>query len=85
MQDDWRRGSTAEALPSRAMNVGMTQAEVTALCRKHDAAISSIETLHSGGTRVVLKNNTGAEAMRKAFGTKLITTQIPPAPRVRNG
>ncbi len=86
MQDDWRRGGAPEILlPSRAMNVAIPQADVVALCRKHDATISAIETLHSGGTRVVLTNNDAAEKMRKAFGTKLMTGKVPPAPWVRNG
>ena len=38
---------------SRAINVNATQEHVLATCTKHKATISVIESLHSGGTRVV--------------------------------
>jgi len=85
MQDDWRRGGTATVTASRAMNVSIAQADVEALCRKHAASISAIETLHSGGTRVVLQNNQGAETMRKAFGKKVMAGAVVRTPWVRNG
>lgn len=85
MQDDWRRGGSAVVTASRAMNVNIAQSDVEALCRKHDASISAIETLHSGGTRVVLQNNEGAETMRKAFGKKVMAGKVVRTPWVRNG
>ena len=57
---------------SRAMNVNIDQAEVIARCAKHNAAISAIEPLLSGGTRVVLVNADDAAVMRAAFGSKVI-------------
>lgn len=57
---------------SRAINVNATQAEVIKSCSRHGAAVSAIETLASGGTRVVLMNITAAETMRVAFGRKLL-------------
>lgn len=57
---------------SRAMNVNMDQADVIARCAKNKAAISAIEPLVSGGTRVVLVNADDAAVMRAAFGSKLI-------------
>jgi len=57
---------------SRAMNVNIDQAEVIARCAKHNAAISAIEPLLSGGTRVVFVNTDGAAVMRAAFGSKVI-------------
>lgn len=85
MQDDWRRGVPTPTTTSRAMNVNIAQADVVALCRKHDASISAIETLHSGGTHVVLRNGEGADRMRKAFGKKVITGAVVRTPWVRNG
>ncbi|MDJ0278260.1 hypothetical protein QLH51_15785 [Sphingomonas sp. 2R-10] len=67
------------------MNVSIAQADVEALCRKHGASISAIETLHSGGTHVVLKNGDAAETMRKAFGKKVIAGKVVRTPWVRNG
>ena len=84
MQDEWRRGVPTQIMTSRAMNVSIAQADVVALCRKHAASISAIETLHSGGTRVVLKNNQGAETMRKAFGKKVLAGPVVATPWVRN-
>jgi hypothetical protein len=46
------------------------------MCAKHDAVITSIETLHSGGTRVVLTNGDGAARVRRAYGSKVITTAV---------
>ncbi len=85
MQDDWRRGIPTAVTTSRAMNVSIARADVEALCRKHGASISAIETLHSGGTHVVLKNGDAAETMRKAFGKKLIAGAVVRTPWVRNG
>ncbi len=85
MQDEWRRGVSPSVTMSRAMNVSIAQADVVALCTKHRASISAIETLHSGGTRVVLQNNQGAETMRKAFGKKVMAGAVVRTPWVRNG
>ena len=57
---------------SRAINVNATQAEVVTACRKHGATISAIETLVSGGTRVVLTNGDAAAIMKAAFGRKVL-------------
>lgn len=71
---------------SRAINVKATQAEVVTACRKHGATISAIETLVSGGTRVVLTNGDGAAAMKAAFGRKVLdgaVTRTPLTTRTR--
>ncbi len=60
------------AAPSRAINVALSEAEVTAACTKHRAAISAMEPLMSGGTRVVLNNITDADRVRAVFGKKVI-------------
>ena len=58
---------------SRAVNVSVEQPQVVAMCKKHDAIISAIETLPSGGTRVVLMNSADAAKIIKAFGSKFLT------------
>lgn len=65
---------------SRAINLNASQADVTALCKKHAIAISTIETLTSGGTRVVLLNPDGAERIRTLMKTKIITTPVVRSP-----
>lgn len=87
MQDDWRRGGSGDVTVtvSRAMNVSIAQVDVEKLCHKHGASISAIETLHSGGTRVVLRDIQAADTMRKAFGKKLLAGNVAPTPWVRNG
>lgn len=75
---------TTERTESRAMNVNMAHADVLKLCAKHDAAISSIENLVSGGTHVVFKNITDARTLRAAFGKKLIDGTVSRTRWVRN-
>lgn len=57
---------------SRAMNVNATEKEVLALCAQHGVVVSAVETLLSGGTRVVLSHPDGARAMRGVFGKKIL-------------
>ena len=38
---------------SRAININATREQAVAACAKHKVPISAIETLHSGGTRIV--------------------------------
>ncbi|MDT7934228.1 MAG: hypothetical protein RQ833_06455 [Sphingomonadaceae bacterium] len=61
---------------SRAINVAATVAEVEAACRKHGATVTAIETLASGGTRVVFQNADGTATMAKAFGRRLLTGSV---------
>ena len=61
---------------SRAVNVSVEQPQVVAMCKKHDATISAIETLPSGGTRVVLMNSADAAKIIKAFGSKVLTGNV---------
>lgn len=61
---------------SRAINVAATEAEVQAACRKHGAAVSAIEALASGGTRVVFMDAGATATMTKAFGRKLLTGAV---------
>jgi hypothetical protein len=50
----------------------MSEAEATRACASHDVAISVIETLDSGGVRLVCVSGDGAAAMRHKLRTKLI-------------
>lgn len=61
---------------SRALNVNATRVDVLAMCGKHNARISVIEDLLSGGTRVVLANADDAAIVGKAFGAKIIKGAI---------
>ncbi len=61
---------------SRAINVDASEAHVLDMCAKHNASISAIEKLHSGGTRVVMKNMDDAVVIIKAFGAKVITGDV---------
>jgi hypothetical protein len=58
---------------SRAMNIDAEQALVVQTCAKLNTPISAIESLLSGGTRVVMMNGDDAEIVRKAFKSKLLT------------
>ncbi|PAX06436.1 hypothetical protein [Sphingomonas lenta] len=61
---------------SRAINVAVAEQEVLNACRMHGAEVSAIETLASGGTRVVLTNSDGAATMKRVFGAKLLTGAV---------
>ena len=57
---------------SRAININATESHVVGTCGKHGAVITSIETLRSGGTRVVVTNGDSAAIVRRAYGAKVI-------------
>ncbi len=61
---------------SRAINVTTSVEDVTTLCARHAIAISTIEALPAGGTRVVLLNPLGADRIRELLKTKIITTPV---------
>lgn len=65
---------------SRAINVKATEANVRALCLKHKAPISAIETLASGGTRVVLTSGDAAATMVQVFGRKVMSGTVERTP-----
>jgi hypothetical protein len=65
---------------SRAINVNAPQADVVKLCGKHNAAISAIESLPSGGTRVVFNNIDATETMARIFGKKVLTGTVTRTP-----
>ena len=49
---------------SRALNLSLTTAQVDDQCRKHGVAISALEALPDGGTRLVCMSNYGAAQIR---------------------
>ena len=57
---------------SRAINVDLPRASVVAMCKKHAAAVSAVESLPDGATRVIMVNADGASTMRHAFRNKLL-------------
>lgn len=61
---------------SRAINIDAGEDHVAATCGKLKVAISAIETLDSGGVRVVLNNIEDAAKVRKAYGAKVITGEV---------
>ena len=58
---------------SRAINLNVPLAEVTALCGRHNVPISAIERLLDGGTRVVLMNAEDTAIVARAFESKIIS------------
>jgi len=46
------------------------------MCDRHNVAISAIEPLPDGGTRVVLTNAAGAATIANLFKTKVITGTV---------
>lgn len=58
---------------TRVVSVDATPEAVAALCDKFSIAISVIEPLDSGGTRVILNNSHDAEKLRREMKAKLIT------------
>jgi hypothetical protein len=69
---------------SRAINITATEAEVRASALKNGAAISAIETILSGGTRVVFMNGDDAERMRTVFKKQVIAGAVTRTRWVRN-
>jgi hypothetical protein len=61
---------------SRAINVSATEADIRAACENAGVAISTIERLVSGGTRVVFNNSVDAASMAKAYKSKLLTGPV---------
>jgi hypothetical protein len=57
---------------SRAINLNVPLAEVTALCGRRKVPISAIESLLAGGTRVVLMNMDDTAIVARAFKSKII-------------
>ena len=65
---------------SRALNINAPKEHVVATCTKRSVGISSIESLRSGGTRVVMKNAVDSAVIAKAYGSKVITGVVTRTP-----
>ncbi len=61
---------------SRAININATQDHIIATCAKRNVPISAIESLSSGGTRVVMNNMDDTAIITKAYGSKVITGTV---------
>lgn len=61
---------------SRAINIDATPQVVTDQCNKHKLAISAIEPLVSGGTRVVLRTADGAATLRRQMKGQVIEGSV---------
>lgn len=61
---------------SRAMNVRLPEAEVTAMCHSAKVVISAIETLPAGGTHLVCLTSEGADEMRHKLKKHLIEGRV---------
>jgi len=65
---------------SRALNLDLLETEVLASCALQNAAITQIETLVSGGTRVVFQNGDDAAVMARLHKTKIIKGPVTRSP-----
>ena len=65
---------------SRAINIAASQDDVRAACAKRKIGISAIETLRSGGTRVVMNNANDAATMTKFYRSKVISSAVQRTP-----
>jgi hypothetical protein len=70
----------AENIMSRAVNVNASVAEVTAACAAMGTAITAIEGLLNGGTRVVLSNIGSADNVRAHYRKKLLGDRVARVP-----
>jgi hypothetical protein len=65
---------------SRALNLDAPAEHVLEMCAKHKAAITQIERLVSGGTRVVLQNADSAAIIGRAYKGKVIAAAVKRTP-----
>ena len=61
---------------SRMLLLSMTEREAIAKCAEAKVGVSAIESLASGGVRLVCMSSRGAETMRKALKKQLITGEV---------
>lgn len=61
---------------SRALNINASQDHVVATCAKRKVPISAIESLDSGGTRVVMNNADDTAIIAKVYGSKVMTGNV---------
>ncbi|QNM83907.1 hypothetical protein H8M03_06255 [Sphingomonas sabuli] len=60
----------------RVLLLKLDQSEVVAKCETAKVGISAVETLASGGTRLVCMSVDGAEQMRRKLKSKLISGEV---------
>jgi hypothetical protein len=60
---------------SRAMQLAMSEQEVLALCASKKVAVSAIERLPGGGTRLVCRSSSGADIVRRKAKSKIIIAE----------
>lgn len=65
---------------SRALFLKLTEAEVIAKCDNAKVAISALERLPAGGTRLVCMSSDGAAVMNRKLKTSLIPASTARAP-----
>ncbi len=70
---------------SRAVNVAASIADVRASARDQAAVITAIESLASGGTRVVFQTASDADRMRHVFARALLTGAVARTPWASQG
>lgn len=65
---------------SRALNLDATVEQVTDICAKNNAGISTIEALISGGTRVVLLNSHDAAVINRVCAKQVMNGTVKRTP-----
>lgn len=65
---------------SRALNLNAPAEQVAAMCAKHKAPITQIESLVSGGTHVVLLTGDHAAMIKRAYKDRVIIGQVSRVP-----
>ena len=61
---------------SRALNLSMSTEQVDRHCRTHGIAISALEALPDGGSRLVCMSNYGAAQIRLKLKTHLLAEDV---------
>jgi hypothetical protein len=65
---------------SRALNLSVSRAEVEAAASRQNARITSIESLHPAGTRVVFASADAASQFARAFKAQILAGKITRVP-----
>jgi hypothetical protein len=65
---------------SRMLNINAAQDHVIATCAKRNVRITAIESLASGGTRVVTSNALESALISKVYGSKVIAGAVQRVP-----
>jgi len=61
---------------SRTLLLSMTERQAIAHCAEAKVGISALETLHSGGVRLVCMSSHGAATMRRTLKKHLIEGEV---------